>query len=553
MGESSGGRGLSKEQEDEWLQKAVEQMENGMNITVEVCFCVIPILVLVTFSFQYLGKMELQMSISKEPDPEKRIDVILGCLRTIARESKVLENPEIPEVTSPFLEGARIKAKPPRLAALNISVKGFGLALMDSNITNPIISWHPIKEVAFAHVDPDNDNIVGYYAAKKSTGQRLCYAIKTDCGAHILACMKLAFTVFEQQNIVGNIDLRTVAEAMTPSPTTPSKGGAYSLLRLSSPSEDSKELVHREIPIPIESIQRQVIQVPKAVKKEENSNSENSSVTNIYLNVVMPPVNHNPYHVHNIYRGLGNFFRGDELGNPKSPVLEKIVEQTTDDAEEQIQKAPPLMRKPDKFTLRPRDKLNLLELNDKVNFQEKNRTMKMNKDKDDANFDDRIHPGHENFLYPEVRLGKDRPEDPAERLKRERRIVKERLKIKGYRLEDPAEVPEQKPKKKIVFKNVKNSLKKQSQRLTVPLRKKLGTLRIGDDKADGNSLKSEYSSLASKSFNGSLSSQSSSSPSSTDSGVIDEDELFVFPENQADAPSWRHRIFRSRKFLLYET
>src|SRR5690606_19592784 len=111
-------------------------------------------------------------------------------------------------------------------------------------------------------------------------------------------------------------------------PTTPSKGGAYSLLRISSPSEDSKELVHREISIPIESIQRQVIQVPKTIKKEEKNDSHNSSVTNLYFNVVMPPANHNPYHVHNIYRSLGNMFGLDESGNQKSPILEKIVEQT---------------------------------------------------------------------------------------------------------------------------------------------------------------------------------------------------------------------------------
>ncbi|KAE9548037.1 hypothetical protein FO519_008750 [Halicephalobus sp. NKZ332] len=507
MSESSGGQELSSEQEDEWLQKAVEQLENGMNITVE-----------------YLGKMELQMSISKEPDPERRIDVIVGCLRTIAKESGILENPKIPEATFAFLEGARVRAKAPRLAALNISVKGFGLALVDFTVANPVMSWHPVREVAFAHIDPEHENIVGYYATKKSTGQRFCYAIRTSCGSHVLACMKLAFTVFEQQNIDGNIDLRTVADAMTPSPTTPSKGGAYSLLRISSPSEDSKELVHREIPIPIESIQRQVIQFPKAVKKDEKNNSGNPSVTNIYLNVVMPPPS-NPYHVQKIYRGLGSFFGGGgEQGNQKSPILEKIVEQSFNDSEEEIQNVPPLTKKPEKFTIRPRDNLNLLEL------------------------EDRIHPGHENLLYPEVRLRKEAPEDPGERLRRERRLMKERLRIKSFRLESSPEVLEEKPKKKITFRKLRNSLKRKTERITVPLKKKLGSLRI-QEKNDEKSLKSEYSSLNSKSFDGSISSESSSSPSSTDSGVIDEDELFVFPENPADAPSWRNRIFRSQQSL----
>uniref|UniRef100_A0AC35FJK5 Uncharacterized protein n=1 Tax=Panagrolaimus sp. PS1159 TaxID=55785 RepID=A0AC35FJK5_9BILA len=85
--------------------------------------------------------------------------------------------------------------------------------------------------------------------------------------------------------------------------------------------------------------------------------------------------------------------------------------------------------------------------------------------------------------------------------------------------------------------------------MALPFKKRLGNLRLSD--YDESVLASEYTSLNSQSFDGSIStsaeSSSASDASSQDSGI--HDDLFVFPEAPENSLHLTNRLFRREKKL----
>lgn len=78
------------------------------------------------------------------------------------------------------------------------------------HITNKFYARHKIEDIAFAHIDPVNRDIIGYYALERKPGKpdaRFYYVIQSECGIQILAAMKLAFTVFAEKQQFGDVEV----------------------------------------------------------------------------------------------------------------------------------------------------------------------------------------------------------------------------------------------------------------------------------------------------------------------------------------------------------
>ena len=313
---------------------------------------------------------------------------------------------------------------------------------------------------------------------------------------------------------------------MTPSPTTPN--GAYCLLRLSTPAEDGTGFVHQITPVDSDKLHQQVKIMALSERAESQflqsdamhsaATANIQNITNIYLN--MEDFRRiNPYSTSMMYPEISS----DVVDIPQKlkPKKTKIVEiherhendegfGGDEDEGREYATAPPLTRKPPNVLARMKQ---IYEETLRSGIQ-----------------------GASRQTFQQFRPSSYDTE--IEKLKRKEREIQERIRqaeTQHHQTLAP-EIPQLPPRKKrkVVFKSIKDSFRFRAHKLALPLKKKLGNLRLTD--LEESTMGSDYTSLNSQSFDGSITSASSEA-SSEDSGV--HDDFFVFPE----APESRDHTF----------
>uniref|UniRef100_A0A914Y3Q6 PID domain-containing protein n=1 Tax=Panagrolaimus superbus TaxID=310955 RepID=A0A914Y3Q6_9BILA len=529
--------------EDEWLKKSIDQLKSG-----------------IPFFVRFVGKIELPRSIAEEPAPDNRVEIICGCLRKVAQAASILdESFNIPDIAQ---RNAKIYVKN---VEVQLSVYDNVFTIGD-HVTNKFYGRHKIGDIAFAHLDSETKNIFGYYALERKVGKpdtRFYYVIQSDCGMQVLAAMKLAFTVYaEKQENNGDIDVFKIAESMTPSPSTPS--GSYCLLRLSTPSSDGTGFVHQITPIDSERLHQQVKMMALSDRLEAcmlqsgimNSTTAIQNITNVYLNMDELRLI-NPFASNQVFPPVSEI---PETLKPKKPETKKIFEVPEfseshenddddflfgEDCVERFETVPPIPFKTAKVLARLQQ---ICDENCRVysappppSFQPLQHFY--------------THPPNplQNPLHHPHHVRRSRREDinnyddEIERLKRKERDLQERIRqveIENQKAQQIPEIPALPPRRKrrVKFRSIKEAFQFRAQKLALPFKKRLGNLRLSD--YDESVLASEYASLNSQSFDGSISTSdtSASDASSQDSGV--HEDLFVFPEALENSLHWTNRLFR---------
>uniref|UniRef100_A0AC35G465 PID domain-containing protein n=1 Tax=Panagrolaimus sp. PS1159 TaxID=55785 RepID=A0AC35G465_9BILA len=540
--------------EEEWLKKAIDQLKSG-----------------IPFFVRFVGKIELPCSIAEEPDPDNRISIVCGCLRKVAQSASILDDSyNIPEIAEKFLENAKIIVK-------NVEVQ---LSIYDNvftigdHVTNKFFGRHKIADIAFAHLDSEARDIFGYYALERKVGKddtRFYYVIQSESGLQVLAAMKLAFTVYaeKRQNSGEDVDVFKIAESMTPSPSTPT--GAYCLLRLSTPSSDGTGFIHQITPIDSERLHQQVKMMALSDRIESriiqndiiNPTTSIQNITNIYLN--MDDFRRiNPYNSNQMYPEVSEI---PETLKPKKPEIKKVFElpefpethendiEEEEDygygegyAEDNIGRFatyPPI----------PLKSANALKRQQQI-CNENSRIYVPQQPSQDfyahppsAPVPQFRHPDA-TVHHPTVRSRRENNYDSEiERLKQKEKQLQERIRqieIENQKAAQQIEIPPLPPRRKrrVKFRTIKEAFQFRAQKMALPFKKRFGNLRLSD--YDESVLASEYTSLNSQSFDGSIStsaeSSSASDASSQDSGV--HDDLFVFPEAPENSLHWTNRLFR---------
>uniref|UniRef100_A0A7E4ZYW3 PID domain-containing protein n=1 Tax=Panagrellus redivivus TaxID=6233 RepID=A0A7E4ZYW3_PANRE len=556
--------------DDDWLQDAIVQLKTG-----------------IPFFVKFLGKITLPKSINEAPTDEERAEVVLGCLRKVALSAGHVDSAHITPFAAEFLSDATVVA---RNTDVQLTIYSNAFILADV-ITRRIVARHNTTEIAFAHVDPDFDDVIGYYCVDHKKGKpdtRCYYVIASDSAAQILASIKLAFVVLGEQTASGGIvNTQNIADLLTPSPSVPSTpSGAYCLLRLSTPSDDGKGFVHTEKPVSTDTVQRTLRRMTPTSPGADlqsilNTPSTPGSVTNVYLNVnVLQGVN--PYTTNTIYPDVFTKYCRPRRPSPKfketNPRRLSTVEEVQNQPalEAPAAAAPPLPPKKEVYKGEP------LKVNRSISFQEPVETL-VTPEMDGsasspasyvtysrrivdppqlpqpAEIRDQVAKLSEtrSELYPEVKVEHDETNVELERLHKELQRVKEQIRKRNAAMETrPPEASPQtpiraKPKgpKRVMFQKLRKSFTD----VGVPLKSKLGSLRTGaikprpappaDLQSPGSA--SECTSLNSSIFDGiSLDSSSTRSASSADSGCQGDNELFVFPEAAHEAAHWTKRILK---------
>lgn len=365
---------------------------------------------------------------------------------------------------------------------------------------------------------------------------------------------------------------------MTPSPSTPS--GAYCLLRLSTPSLDGTGFIHQITSVDSEKLHQQVRMMALSDSIESHilqSNLLNTSIqniTNIYFN--MDNLRRvNPYDTNQAYPPVAEIAEIPETLKPKKPETQKILEipefserhENDDDDDDDFEFGEDFVERDATMPPVPVKSAKVLARQHQIhneniryyappphNFYASSQPQNCYAPPQKFYA---LPPPSQGFYappqgsapapgpapaplppqlrHPDARSPrmKENYDGEIERLKRKERDLQERIRqveIENQKIQQQIEIPPVPPRRKrrVKFRSIKEAFQFRAQKLALPFKKRLGNLRLSD--YDESVLASEYTSLNSQSFDGSISTSASSASdaSSQDSGV--QDDLFVFPE-----------------------